>query len=341
MSFNRILALVCAASVLSACGKSSPAGPTPSGPAANTYVAELNLGGGVTGTLTLRASGSLASLERPGVSVLSRLLAWVEPAVAAQSSTATGLLVTSSGEVISLTGTFSGGTFNVSGFGYSIVATVTSTSTGTSISGTATLPGGGTTTVAPPPPLPVTGPPPANPVGTYAGTFHIQTTMSMENRRVSDSSLELNCTFSVTIDGTLSLRLFNVLENGMTQSELTSGYTENRVPVSCKLGNVQLAAVPPSVSSENASPPGVGVWGFEGPASSLTFGWVSQGSNNAGQGVITDVASFVGAVSGSTVVMSVSRSHKFVNAFTSVTSGPITSVFVYPTVSVTTTLTKQ
>ena len=47
------------------------------------------------------------------------------------------------------------------------------------------------------------------------------------------------------------------------------------------------------------------------------------------------------AVSGNTVVMRISRSFQFVNAFTSVTSGPITHVSGYPTVTVTTTFTKQ
>lgn len=342
MSFNRILALICAVSVLAfACGKSTPTGPTTPEATVNTYVAEVNLGGGVTGTLTLRASSSLASLEPGNVPVLSRLLAWVEPSVAAQSSTASGLLVTSTGEVISLTGTFSNGTFNVSGFGYTIVATVTSTSAGTSISGTATVPGGGTAPVTPPPPLPVTSPPPANPVGTYSGTFHIETTMTTENRRVSDNSLELNCIFAITIDGTLSLRLFNVLANGLTQSELTTTRKEVRSPTSCKLGTVALPTVPPSVMAQNISPSGSNTAGFEGPASSLVYGRVFQGPNDNGQGVITEVESYVGAVSGNTVVMKVSRSHKFTNAFTSTSAGPITSVQVYPTVSVTVPLPKQ
>src|SRR5678815_2884298 len=128
MSLNRIVGLVCVVGVLAfACSKSTPTSPTGStgstgsttnAPIVNTYVAEVSLGGGVTGTVTLRASSSLASREPAGISVLSRLLAWVEPTVAAQSATATGLLVTSNGDVISLTGTFSNGTFNVSGFGY-------------------------------------------------------------------------------------------------------------------------------------------------------------------------------------------------------------------------------
>ena len=342
MAFNRIGLLTCVVCALSfACGKSgsSPTGPTTSTAIVNTYVAEVSLGGGATGTLTLRASGSLASLEPSRVPVLSRLLAWVEPAVAAQSSTASGFLVTSNSDVISLSGTFSGGTFNVSGGGYTIVAAVTNTSTGTSISGTATVPGGGSAAVTPPPPLPVTSPPAANPVGTYSGTFHIETTMSYDNRRVSDNSLELNCIFGVTTDGTLSLRLFNVLPSGLVQSELTTQWSESRRPLSCRLGTVALSAIPPSVSSENVSP-AAGVIGFEGSASSLVYGRVTQGPNNGGQGLITEVESYVGAVSGTTVVMSVSRSHKFVNQFTSSTSGPITSVLAYPMVRVTTTLTK-
>jgi hypothetical protein len=164
--------------------------------------------------------------------------------------------------------------------------------------------------------------------------------MTMANRRISDNSLELNCIFDVTTEGTLSLRIFNVLSNGMVQSELTSSWSEARRPASCKLGDVKLAAVPPSVFAESISP-SAGVAGFEGPASSLVYGRVLQGPNNNGQGVITDVEGYVGAVSGSTVVMTVSRSHQFVNSFTSVTAGPINSVMVFPTASVTTILTKQ
>ena len=45
-------------------------------------------------------------------------------------------------------------------------------------------------------------------------------------------------------------------------------------------------------------------------------------------------------MSGNTVVMKVSRSFRFVNSFTSTTSGPLNHVSGYPTVSVTIMLTK-
>lgn len=342
MSFHRLVGLICAVSLVAcACGKSTPTGPTGStGSTPNTYVAELTLASGVTGTLTLRASSSLASREPRDIPVWSRLLAWVEPAVAAQSSTATGLLVTSDGVVVTLSGTFNNGTFNVSGGGYTIVAAVTSTSTGTSISGTATVPGGGTAAVTPPAMLPGTSPAPANPAGTYSGTFHIETTASYVNRRVSDNSLELNCTFSVTVDGNLKVTIPGVPPSGLVQAQLDSTWTETQVPVSCRLGDVLLAAVPPSVLPSTVSP-GPGVAYFEGSASSLVFGHADRGPNQNGQGTITRVENYVGAFSGSTVVMRVSRSFQFVNQFTSTTSGPLTHVSGYPTVSALTTLTKQ
>jgi len=339
MAPNRILGLVsvvCLLVVL-ACGKSSsPTGPTGSTSTGivNTYVGTVDLGGGVTGTLQLRASSSLASLKPDGVAMWSRLLEWVEPTVAAQGSTASGLLFTSNGDVIPLTGTFSNGSFNVSGSGFTIVAAVANTS----ISGTVTGPGV-SAPVLPPPAPPVTTPPPANPVGTYTGTFHIETTMTFVNRRVSDNSLELNCTFAVTTNGSLSLRLFNVLANGNTQSELTVSYSEGRIPTSCKNGDVKLSTVPPSVSSESVNPTWAPI-GFEGPASSLFYGHSTRLPNGAGQGLITEAETFSGAVSGSTVVMNVTRSHQFVNQLATNTSGLVNSVYVFPPVTVTTTLTK-
>ena len=332
-----------------ACGSSNPSGPSAtsglggSEPIVNTYVAGLSSAGGVIGTLTLRAASSLAlraSLEPGGIRVLSHLLAWLEPTVAAQSSTASGLLVTSSGEAIGLSGTFSGGTFNVSGGGYTIVAAVTATASGTSLSGTATIPGGGTAAVTPPPPLPGTGPAPANPAGTYSGTFHIETTASYVNRRVSDNSLELNCTFDVVVNGQMTVRILGPLASGLVQAQLDSSWTEDQRPVSCRLGNVQLATVPPSVLPGTVSPP-PGVAYFEGPASSLVFGHAGSNPNASGTGTVTRAETYQGAVSGNTVVMRISQSFQFVNAFTSVTSGPLTHVSGYPTVSVTTTLTKQ
>ena len=330
MTFTRSVALICAAGVLAfACGKSTPTGPTTATASVNTYVAELTLAPGVTGTLTLRASNSLASLERGDIPVLSRLLAWVEPGLAAQGSTATGLLVTSNGDVISLTGTFSGDTFSVSGFGYTIVATVTSTSTGTSISGTATLPGGGTAAVTAPPPLPVTGPPPADPLGTYTGTFRIDTAATQVNRKASDDTIVLNCSFNIVVNGQLSLRIFNVTGSGLVQSELTSSWTESGTSSMC-----------PNVPWSNSSVPSR-IAGFEGPASTLVYGRVDQFPSDTGQGTATRAESFVGAVSANTVVMKISRSFKFVNQLNTTQNGLVNAVQQYPTVSVTVTLTKQ
>jgi hypothetical protein len=334
---SRVFGLICTVSLLAAaCGKSTPTSPSGSNNSTgiiNTYVAELNLPGGVTGTLQLRASTSLGSLQPRNEPMLARLLAWIEPAVAAQSSSATGLLVTSSGTMVPLSGTYSNGTFNVSGAGYTIVAQVASTPTGTSISGTATVPGGGSVPVTAPAPLPVTGPPPANPVGTYVGTYQIVTTGSLINRRISDNNVEQNCVFNVVINGSLSLRLFNVLPNGLTQSELTSSWTESataNVSPTCGVG---------PANSWGTISPGSGIAGFEGPATSLVYG--HAGSIAMGQGTNTRAEAYLGTVSGDTVVMKVSRSFQFASSFTSVTAGPITSVMGYPTASVTTTLTKQ
>lgn len=336
----RSVALLCVVSLSAmACGGSSPTGPA--GPATsgsvdnNTYVAEMALPGGATGMLTLRASSSLALHEPAEIPVLSRLLEWLEPAVAAQSSPASGLLVTSTGQSISLSGTFSGGTFNVSGAGYTIVATVTNTPAGTSISGTAMVPGGGTVPVTAPAPLPVTGPSPANPVGTYAGTFHIETQGTQINRRASDNVVVQDCSFNVVIDGTLSLRLFNVLSNGLVQSELTSSWTESGA------GTVSPTCGTGPANSWGTISPGQGLAAFEGPPSSLVYGHAGPGPNPPAAGTITRAETYLGAVSGNTVVMRVSRSFQFVNQLNTAQNGLVNSVMGYPTVSVTITLTKQ
>jgi hypothetical protein len=337
VSLKRFLALTCAASAI-ACGKSTPAGP--SGPAlpaviVNTYVGELSLPGGASGTLTLRASTSLASLEPGGIpALLSRLLAWVEPVLGAQGSTATGLLVTSNGDVVTLSGTFSGGTFSVSGGGYSVVAAVTITPTSTSISGTATLPGGGTAAVTPPAGLSGTSPPPGNPAGTYSGTFRITTSASFVAQR-ADLSVPpfINCTYNVTVDGKLTVWIPGVLASGLVQAQLDSSWTETIGTSNCP-ASVGLNAVGP------VSPP-AGTAYFEGPAGSLVFGRVNQGPGANGAGTITRAETFTGAVSGSTVVMKVSRSYQAASSFTNNIGVLFNQVEGYPTVSVLTTLTKQ
>lgn len=339
MRLPRSVALICAVSLLvMACGKSSPTNPSPTTGGSvdtNTYVAEMALPGGVTGTLTLKASSSLGSREPAGIPMLARLLAWLEPAVAAQSSPASGLLVLTSGSSIPLSGTFNGGTFSVSGAGYTIVATVTNAATGTSISGTATVPGGGTVPVTSPPPLPVTGPPPASPVGTYTGTFHIETPGSFVNRRASDDVVVQDCRYDVIIDGTLSLRLFNVLPNGLAQSELTSSWTERG------LGSVSPTCGVGGANVWGTISPGQGFAAFEGPPSSLVYVHAGVTPNANGTGSLTRSESYLGAVSGNTIVMRVSRSFQFTSQINTTINGLVNSVQGYPTVSVTVTLTKQ
>ena len=334
MPSNRIGGLLVAATVLAVgCGESTPSTPTTSPSTVNTYVGELNLGGGVTGIVQLRASSSLASIVLPRVSVLSRLLSWIEPVVTAQSSTASGLLVTSNGQFVTLSGSFSGGTFTVSGSGWSVSATVATSNT--SITGTVTAPGGATVPVTSPAAPQGTGPAPSNPVGTYVGTFSIVTTGTQINTRVSDNSVVQNCSFSVVINGTLSLRLFNVLANGLVQSELTSSWSE------IGTGTVSPTCGPTAANSWGTIAPSPGIIGFEGPASSLVYGRVDRSAGPGGSGTITRPETFVGAVSGTTVVMQISRSFQFVNQLNTTQNGVVNAVMGYPTISVVTTLVKQ
>jgi hypothetical protein len=132
MSANRCLGLALAASLLlvGCGGTSNPSNPSPtptSGPNAqilNTYVGEMNLGGGVTATVQLRASTSLAAIRPDRIPLLTGLLSWIEPAVYAQNATASGLLVSSDGQFVTLSGTFSNGIFNVTGGGWTVNASV-------------------------------------------------------------------------------------------------------------------------------------------------------------------------------------------------------------------------
>jgi hypothetical protein len=72
------------------------------------------------------------------------------------------------------------------------------------------------------------------------------------------------------------------------------------------------------------------------------FGHADQGPSQNGIGTVTRVENYLGAVSGDTLVMKVSRSFQFVNQVTNPMNGlMINHVSGYPTVSVTTTLTKQ
>jgi hypothetical protein len=180
---------------------------------------------------------------------------------------------------------------------------------------------------------PASQPAPANPSGTYAGTFQIVTIGTQVNRRLSDNGIALSCTFDVVINGTLSLRIFNVLTNGMVQSELTSSWTET--------GAARPATTCPMNASWGTIAPPAGVAGFEGPPSAIVVARADRTTGSNGISTLTRAESFVGAVSGDTVVMQVSRSFEFANQLNTAINGLVSSVLGYPTASVATTLVKQ
>ena len=323
-----LAAVFCAVTILATgCGKKSPTGPSPLGtaPIVNTFVGELKASGGAGGTLHLRAAGSLASAAPSSVFAFgARLLALIEPRLLAQGSTASGLLVTDAGVTVSLTGTFSGNTFSVSGGGYFITATVTNNS----LSGSATVPGGGSAAVGTPAPPPVQSPPPATPSGTYVASYRFDIPSTYVNTLVSDGSVAISCTYTAVVTGDLSLEISNGA-NGDVAARLTNNWVETEGDRTCPFAvyGAPITPVSPSVTE------------YEGPAATLTFGRADQGPGQNGTGVVVRSESFVGAVSGTTVVARVSRSFRFTNSTSA--APPRNHVSGYPTVSATVTLAKR
>src|SRR5262245_36531739 len=143
-----LCAVLFAVVVTAVCGGKggSPSSPSGSGPSANTpplgktYMGSVSVAG-VTGLLMVRAGTGLASIARP--SVLTALLDLIEPRLLAQAAS-TGSLTLNDGRAVSLTGSYSGNTFELSGSGYTVTVSVA----GGSVSGTVTAPSG-TGTVAP------------------------------------------------------------------------------------------------------------------------------------------------------------------------------------------------
>ena len=134
------------------------------------------------------------------------------------------------------------------------------------------------------------------------------------------------------MDGKLTVTIPGVLASGLVQAQLDS-WTETIGSSTCP-ASVGLSTIGP------VSPP-AGTAYFEGPAGSLVFGRVDRGPDAKGMGTITRAETFVGAVSGNTVAMKVSRSYQFANTYPNSTGILFNHVDGYPTVSVLATLTKQ
>jgi hypothetical protein len=310
--------------VVVGCGKNNPSGPsnsTPAGAVANTFIGVVSATGGAGGTVQLRAASSLSSLAPGGRKTLfARVLSLVEPIVLAQSSTASGIFIGESGQVATLAGSFSGNTFSVSGGGYSVTATVT----GTSLTGSASLPGGQSATVTASPPVSAPNPPPAVATGFYDGSYQIVADATYRNTLPSDGSLLIQCTYQAVAVGNLTLQITN-RSNGDVDAELSYSWTESEGARTC-----------PFVVIASPISPGPGVMHYQGPPTTLTFGRVDQGPN--GTGTVVRSETFVGAVSGNTVVGRVSRSFQFTN---SIASPPRNHLSWYPAASTNVVLVKR
>jgi len=305
--------------VIVGCGK-NPAAPSNSA-SANTFIGVVSAPGGAGGTIQLRAASSLSSLAPGGrTSLFARVLSLLEPVVQAQSSTASGIFIGESGQVASLSGSFSGNTFNVSGGGFSVTATVV----GTSLAGTAILPGGLSAAVTAVPPVSAPNPPPAVAAGFYDGSYQINADATYRNTLPSDGSLLIQCTYQAVAVGNITLQITD-RPNGQVDSELSYSWTETEGGRTC-----------PFVVISSPISPGPGVMHYLGPPTTLTFGRVDQGPN--GTGYVIRSETFVGTVSGNTVVGRVSRSFQFTN---SVASPPRNHISWYPAVSADVVLVKR
>lgn len=297
--------------------------PTAAAAVPTTYLGALSVAGGsdLGGTLQLKASqGLLAEVDtqraRPS---LAQLAGWLVPALLAQSGvSATGTLVTTGGSVVPLTGTYSTNTFNVSGGGYTISATVS----GGNIAGTGTAPGGLSAVVSAPAPPAAPTPAPADPSGTYRASVRIDAVEIFRNTFAS-GSVNTNCTFNLAITGNLTIDVQNA-GNGQVGAHLTSTWQEAETSRTCAFGFTA-----PGILTARALD-------FQGSATNIQMGAAESGPS--GQGTVVRTQGFSGAIGTGQIVGTISRSFNF----TTSTSNPgEVHVEAYPTSSTTVTLTRQ
>jgi hypothetical protein len=287
---------VTATLLLTACGGAKDGASASSGNTPNASIGVLSVAG------SNELGGSLLLTPDPG------------------GTTAKGSLIQTSGSAVPLSGTYSGIGFNVSGGGYTIVAAA---GTG-GLSGTGIAPGGQAATISAPPAPTVTAPPPADPSGTYKGTFRIETGMQFKNTRADGTSI-VNCTYTAVVVGTLTMEVHNN-GGGQVRAHLTVDSLDTYTPATCPWTQVDT----------------VSMWSgldFQGPATSLQFGRVQAGPGGSDKkGWVTRVDAFSGAISGNSIVGTAWRSFNFT---TPVGTSGETHVEAFPMSGVIVTLTKQ
>ncbi len=287
-------------------------GPDPS-QVPRLYFGTLTVAGadGLGGVLQVSTTPTAAG-ARAGA--LARLAEVVVPPLSAQApTTVSGVLMTTGGDAVPLTGTVTGTSVALNGGGYSIGG---SANTAGGLAGTGTAPGGLTASVTAPPIPAGTTPAPANPTGTYTGTFQMETTIRHRNTNPSGQVIA-TCEAPVRISGTLTLHLSR-RSDGLLDSHLESRWSEVALsPGSC----------PPFYTYSQNEYSGVD---FLGSAASLVAGKVLR------IGALTKTEAFYGSVSGNSVVGVVHRSYH--------TTIPIpegTHVEGWPDVATSVTLTRR
>ena len=304
---------------------SSPAGPTRDNSTAatvGTFVGNLTVPGQAElgGLLLLTKSGTSPVASR---SLSPRWLAafvdFVQPTVYAQGA-ATGMLVTDGGPVVSLSGTFGGGMFHMTGGGYTIAASVT----GTTITGTGSAPGGATAQVvavpSPPPTIPT-----ASAEGIYRTAFHIDAPFKFKNVRADNGDVFADCSFTLAIDGNLSLDFSK--EGSNYTGFLQTTWSERNVLPGTGFG------CPTTSPVSSFGPTGVE---YSGPLDPMVFAYVDRGTS--GPFSITRTHAFVGTFTGSAFQGRFSISFNM----TGLAPGPpaVMHTSGYPSTSISVTLTK-
>jgi hypothetical protein len=279
--------------VITGCGsKGGPTDPPSTGPTERTFVGVLNVPGadslGGLFQLTTMVSSASAPSQQRAEYAFARVFDWVVPPLWAQTGTATtGNLLTNSGKLVSLSGTYAGGSFSVIGDGYNITATVGTTG---NMNGNATVPGGAPAAVNPVNTAQATAPPPGNPTGTYKGTFEMYTTLKSRNE-APDGRLIGTCNYPLRITGDLTM---HVSKPG------SSPDVEGHIDMNWREQSAGGSTCPPVFVHNATDYHGID---FEGtvtglnPVRTLTM---PAGPGNAGTLVRTQ--GFSGAVSGNTVI---------------------------------------
>jgi len=209
--------------------------------------------------------------------------------------------------------------FNVTGGGYTITAAVSGAG---ALTGTGTAPGGLSADVAAAQPPAASQPVPANPAGTYTGSFRIDTVEKYSETNPNQSVPFFTCTVDVAITGTLKLIVTNT-GNGQVNGDLASAWTEKPGATNCGFG---FATVSQTSGLD-----------YDGPPTNLQFGRTESGLD--GFETVTRVHGFSGVISGNTVIGTMFLSLS-VTGKNHQGAGPGNVSTGWPTVSTSVTLTK-